>query len=301
MDGVTIANNVAIPNTAGWQSWQTVKVNNLNLTAGQKIMRVTIGETDYINLNFVTFTLVKELKQEPFNNTAHSIPGRIEAEEYDLGGEGLAYHEANTEGNQGNGTFRDDEVDIEVCTDAGGGFNLGYTLTSEWLEYTVEVANTGNYDLDLRLAKDGDGGLFHIEMDEVDITGPIDVPNTGGWQVWETVRLEDVSLTAGEHIMKIVFDTDYTNLNYVEFVDLVTGTSLFSENNIKIFPNPSKMDFNITLNSIEEYKIIDLNGHVIVTDTMNGTGSFGSNLEQGVYILEVKNGGIKKHFKIIKE
>ena len=68
-------------------------------------MRVTIGATDYVNLNYATFTLVKELKQEPFNSTAHTIPGRIEAEEYDLGGEGLAYHEANAEGNQGEATI----------------------------------------------------------------------------------------------------------------------------------------------------------------------------------------------------
>ena len=100
-----------------------------------------------------------------------TIPGRIEAEEYDRGGEGLAYHEANANGNQGGGTFRNDEVDIEVCTDAGGGFNLGYTLTGEWLEYTVNVTTSGIYDLDLRVAKDGDGGLFHIEMDGVNITG----------------------------------------------------------------------------------------------------------------------------------
>ncbi len=57
------------------------------------------------------------IPQSPFNSTAHHIPGRIEAEEYDLGGEGIAYHEANSNGNQGGGTLRNDEVDIEVCTD----------------------------------------------------------------------------------------------------------------------------------------------------------------------------------------
>ncbi len=301
MDGVNIATEVAIPNTGGWQTWQTVKVNNINLKPGEQVMRVAIGAADYINLNYVTFMLVKELKQEPFNGMAHIIPGRIEAEEYDLGGEGVAYHEANSNGNEANGTFRNDAVDIEMCTDTKGGFNLGYTLTNEWVEYTVNVANTSNYELSLRLAKNGNGGLFHIEMDEVDITGPIEVPNTGGWQVWETITLNDISLTAGEHIMKIVFDTDYTNLNYLTFSDLVTATSSFSANNIEIFPNPSKNKFNITPNSIEGYKIFDLNGHLILSDTRYDNASFGSNLEQGVYILEVNNRGIKKHFKIVKE
>ncbi len=268
MDGEAIATDVAIPNTTGWQVWQTVTVDEIVLMPGEKVMRLTIGATDYVNLNYVTFTLEEEFVQEPFNSTAHQIPGKIEAEEYDLGGEGLAYHEANMNGNQGTGTFRDDEVDIEVCTDAGGGFNLGYTLTGEWLEYTVNVANTGNYDLDLRLAKDGDGGLFHIEMDDVDITGPIEVPNTGGWQVWETVKLEDLSLTAGEHIMKIVFDTDYTNLNYIEFKGLVTHVSFLGEDNVFLYPNPTQGVFNLSRNShsdgeVEPINITDVTGKQI--------------------------------------
>ena len=227
--------------------------------------------------------------QSPFNSIAHAIPGKIEAEEYDLGGEGLAFHEANSNGNQGNGTFRNDEVDIEVCTDAGGGFNLGYTLTEEWVEYTVNVANTGNYDIDLRLAKDGDGGLFHIEMDEVDVTGPIEVPNTGGWQVWETVRLENLSLTSGEHIMRIVFDTDYTNLNYVQFVDLVTSTASSMKNELQVYPNPFNNE-GIRINTMSEfnYRITDVSGFEVEKGSGSRSLQAGTNLNQGVYILSVE-------------
>ncbi len=288
MDGVTIANTIAIPNTAGWQSWQTVKVNNLNLSAGQKIMRVTIGEADYINLNYVTFTLVKELKQAPFNNTAHSIPGRIEAEEYDLGGEGLAYHEANTEGNQGNGTFRDDEVDIEVCTDAGVGFNLGYTLTGEWLEYTVNVANSADYDLELRVAKDGDGGLFHIEMDGEDLTGSVSVPNTAGWQSWQTITLNKLNLTAGEHIMRIVFESDYINLNYLEFNGLVTGVYTNNESGIKLFPNPvSDETMQLVVEGTFSYSIYDLTGAEVEQGKGMHQRTIGERLLPGCYIIQI--------------
>ena len=290
MDGVILANNIALPNTAGWQSWQTVKVTNLTLTPGEKIMRVTVGATDYVNLNYVTFVLTKELIQEPFNSTAHTIPGRIEAEEYDLGGEGLAYHETNAEGNQGNGTFRDDEVDIEVCTDAGGGFNLGYTLTGEWLEYTVDVANTGAYDLDLRLAKDGNDGMFHIEMDGEDITGPITVPNTGGWQVWETVTLDKINLTAGEHVMRIVFDSDYTNLNYVEFKGLVTSLSDDESQSVTIYPNPfDNHGFIIKSANDYYYSITDLRGIEVEVGSGKDNYLIGSNLTSGIYLLKIEN------------
>ncbi len=302
MDGEAIATDIAIPNTTGWQVWQTVTVDDIVLMPGEKVMRLTIGATDYVNLNYVTFTLEEEFIQEPFNSTAHQIPGKIEAEEYDLGGEGLAYHEANMNGNQGNGTFRDDEVDIEVCTDAGGGFNLGYTLTGEWLEYTVNVANTGNYDLDLRLAKDGDGGLFHIEMDEVDITGPIAVPNTGGWQVWETVKLEDLSLTAGEHIMKIVFDTDYTNLNYVTFIDLVTGLSTSEALANAVYPNPfGSNGFHIKSTTAFEYEITDLTGLRVEEGYSSNDQSIGVDLSSGTYILTVRNENGAFNHKIVKQ
>ena len=302
MDGEAIATNVAIPNTTGWQVWQTVTVNDIVLLPGEKVMRLTIGATDYVNLNYVTFTLEEEFVQEPFNSTAHQIPGKIEAEEYDLGGEGLAYHEANADGNQGNGTLRDDEVDIEVCTDAGGGFNLGYTLTGEWLEYTVEVANTGNYDLDLRLAKDGDGGLFHIEMDDVDITGPIAVPNTGGWQMWETVRLEDLSLTAGEHIMRIVFDTDYTNLNYVTFIDLVTGLNTSEALANAVYPNPfGSNGFHIKSNGVFEYEITDLSGLRVEEGYSSDDQSIGADLTSGTYILTIRNENGAFNHKIVKQ
>src|SRR5690606_17470561 len=148
-------------------------------------------------------------------------PGRIEAEEYDLGGEGLGYHEANTNGNQGGATFRNDEVDIETTVDADGEYNISYILQDEWLEYSVEVQATGTYDLDVRVASDGAGKTFHIEIDGADVTGPITVPNTGGFQTWATVNVPGISLTEGDHQMRIVFDASYFNLNYVAFNEII--------------------------------------------------------------------------------
>ena len=52
---MVIANNVAIPNTAGWQTWQDVTVTGLQLDAGVQIIRVLVGAPDYLNLNYMTF------------------------------------------------------------------------------------------------------------------------------------------------------------------------------------------------------------------------------------------------------
>jgi hypothetical protein len=78
------------------------------------------------------------------------IPGRLEAEDYKVGGEGVGYHDA-TPGNSG-GQFRSDDVDIEVTTDAGGGYNVGWSDPGEWLAFDVEIAQAGAYDLTARMA-----------------------------------------------------------------------------------------------------------------------------------------------------
>jgi hypothetical protein len=41
----------------------------------------------------------------------------------------------------------------------------------------------------------------------VDRTGLVSVPNTGGWQPWQTVTKTGLSLTAGPHVIRLVFET----------------------------------------------------------------------------------------------
>lgn len=301
MDGDNIAGDLAIPNTLGWQTWQTVIVKNVILKAGKQIMRLTIGETDYVNLNHVSFELTKELIQEPFKGTAHQIPGRIEAEEYDLGGEGLAYHEVNDNGNEGGSTIRNDEVDIEPTQDESGNHNLSYVLNGEWLEYTVDVAASRPYDLDLRIAANGDGKMLHIEIDGVDVTGPVELPNTGGWQTWETLTLSGINLAQGEHVMRIVFDSDYMNLNYVEFRDVVTGINNTGSADVLVYPNPFSTD-GITINKPGgfTYRITDVNGVVLEEGAGNDAKMAGSDLASGIYFLSVEDSNGLFTKKIIK-
>ena len=83
-------------------------------------------------------SVIIEAVQGPYKGKAHSIPGRIEAEEYDLGGEGVAYHEANAIGNEGNAAFRNDQVDIEATADESDTISaIFYRVNGK---YTVDVA-----------------------------------------------------------------------------------------------------------------------------------------------------------------
>lgn len=301
MDGSDIASEISMPNTGGWQTWQTSTVKGISLTPGKKIMRVTIGTTDFVNMNYVTFRLTKELKQEPFNGTAHQVPGRIEAEEYDLGGEGLAYHEINSNGNEGKAAFREDEVDIEETQDIDGAFNVGYILKGEWLEYTVDVAATGNYDLDVRVAADGENKTFHIEMDGVNVTGSINVPNTGGWQTWKTITIKDVSLKGGQQVMRLVFDSDYMNLNYIQFNDVVTSIQAMELHDKVIYPNPfSNEGFQISTQGSFDYTITDITGLQVESGKGNDILVVGAGLIPGIYLVSVMTTTKMINEKVVK-
>jgi hypothetical protein len=156
----------------------------------------------------------------PFGGTRAAVPGTVEAENFDEGGEGVAYHDT-TAGNSG-GQYRQTDVDIETTTDLGGGYSIGYVAAGEWLVYSVNVAASGTYTLQMRVASPYANGTFHVEIDGVNVTGALTMPNTGGWQVWQNVTRTGISLTSGAHQMRVVFDSasllGYVgNLNYLRW------------------------------------------------------------------------------------
>lgn len=151
--------------------------------------------------------------QQAFGGAAWSVPGTIEAEDYDIGGEGVAYHDETT-GNSG-GQYRTDDVDIWMSGGTGANYYTGANSTNEWLAYTINVETSGMYDLDLQVATPNDGRLMHIEVDGIDITGQIDVPNTGSWNQWQTV-MTTVNLDQGEHVMRAVFDLGGLNFDWMD-------------------------------------------------------------------------------------
>jgi hypothetical protein len=116
----------------------------------------------------------------------------------------VAYRDT-TSGNSG-GKYRSTDVDIASTTDTGGGFNIGFTGQGEWLKYTVDVAAAGTYTLRLRYANVGTGAKVHVEVDGNDVTEPLALQDTGGWQVWRDLTTT-ITLPAGTHVVTLSFDT----------------------------------------------------------------------------------------------
>jgi endonuclease/exonuclease/phosphatase family metal-dependent hydrolase len=150
----------------------------------------------------------------PFFGIPASVPGTIQAEDFDEGGEGVAYHDT-TAGNSG-GQYRGTDVDIELC--ASGGYDVGWTAPGEWLNYTVNVAAQGSYTVQLQVAS-VDGALMHVGFNgPSSVWSNVSIPSTGGWQSWATVSIP-VTLGAGVQQLTIMFDAGSANLDYVKVVD----------------------------------------------------------------------------------
>lgn len=174
----------------------------------------------YMDVDYVRVYKATNSPSNPYGGAAWSIPGTIQTENYDTGGEGNAYN-AMTATNPG-GQYRTDGVGIEACTDTGGGYDVSYTLAGEWLQYTVNVTQTGTYDVTTRVASNGQGGTFHYVIDGVTIGPELTIPNTGGWQTWQNATATGISLTAGQHLLLLVMDSDgpggnVGNFNYTNF------------------------------------------------------------------------------------
>jgi len=69
------------------------------------------------------------------------------------------------------------------------------------------VTATRNYTVGVRVANIGSGAKFRIEVDGVDLTGPVPVPNTTGWDTWQTISLAGIPLTQGQHVLRLVMVT----------------------------------------------------------------------------------------------
>ncbi|MES2732841.1 MAG: carbohydrate-binding protein [Bacteroidota bacterium] len=212
MDGTNITGAVGVPNTGGWQSWQTVN-KTVNLTAGQHVMRFFIDAKEF-NTNKFTFTAQGNPQvQMPFPGPNPApIPGVVEAENFDNGGEGVAYHDIE-ETNQG-GVGERSGPDVFACSE--GGLALGWVGTGEWMEYTVNAATAGSYTINARIASVFATGVFHLEWDGNNISNNIAVPNTGDWQTWQSVT-KTVTLTAGQHVLRVFADAGNFNLNKITF------------------------------------------------------------------------------------
>jgi hypothetical protein len=187
----------------------------------------------------------------PWQNKMQLIPGRVECEYYNEGGEGIAYHDSDSINNgsgklnPANGSFlnefrMNEGVDISYTKPHGIDDNpynkvprdmdqlyVGWTKPGEWINYTVKVNRSGNYKVGLMYTANGDG-IISLDIDGKDITGPLKITSTHDdrdtvqWRQWhhwnKSDSLTTINLKGGIHILTLhVVSNGNMNFDYLEF------------------------------------------------------------------------------------
>lgn len=237
----------------------------------------------------------------PYNGTPISIPGKIEMEEYDEGVEGTAYHEVNTtwEPDPADNPLRPgDDVDV-VAT--GSQYSVGYTENTEWMDYTIDVTQAGDYEFTFRIAQQNDGspiGQISIYVDDIKVIDSRSMVYTNDWNTFENVTHNfPIYLGGGNHILRVEFERGSVDVDYISVAESPLG--LLGQTKVgtrKVFPNPASDFINLT-GEVQSISVMNQLGEVLIEGESHNI-NVGS-LPDGVYTIQVD--GEFGAYKFVKE
>ena len=106
-------------------------------------------------------------------------------------------------------------VQTEGTTDAGGGLNVGWIETGDWMAYSnINIPVSGSYRVEYRVASPNATGQLSLDLNGgATILGYVNIPNTGGWQNWTTVS-HTVNINAGTYSFGIYAQSGGWNINW---------------------------------------------------------------------------------------
>ncbi|MCK4880814.1 MAG: carbohydrate-binding protein [Bacteroidales bacterium] len=257
----------------------TFTINTTLRSTDQIIISYTgnqIAATDGTTLNTFSQKLVE-------NRVAiiHSVPGKVEAEDY----------------------FFESGILLENTTDNGGGQNIGYLDKGDYSDYYINVSQPGIYNVDYRTAAYSETGAVKLEIIEpggiASFLHQVSFASTGGWQNWATTR-ERLYLTAGQHHLRMTIMEPLFNMNWFEFSYHSTGLNDRPKEsvNIRVFPNPTEgilfVECNLSDKFNGEILVFDLMGHKVYSKPLYSAGLFRetlqlNNLIPGSYSILVRS------------
>jgi hypothetical protein len=221
VDGGDLAGAIAVPQFTDWDQYDTVSIANVPLSKGRHVLRVAMGSESFMDLQWIA--VIRQVSG-PFGGVAHLLPGRIEAEDYDLGGDKSGYVDTTPGNEQGLAPYRNDDVDIKIS--AEGGYAVGWFAAGEWLAYTAQVQRDGLFAIQARVGSAFPGRTFHLEIDGLDITGPTAVPQVADWDRYQTVTVATVQLRAGPQKLRVVMGLEsFMDLQWIAVVPSPTEAS----------------------------------------------------------------------------
>ncbi len=234
-----------------------------------------ITAVDQGPLEAFTDFAIANLVSEP---TWHVVPGKIEAENYAL----------------------QSGTDTEQTHDTGGGLNVGWIDNGDWMDYAINnTSNDSSFEIIFRVASPNNGGQIEYYLDNERIN-TISVPNTGSWQVWQSV-VENITIGQGKHYLKLVAKNGGFNVNYIDIKKVETGIEVVNNFMIDIYPNPASERITIRSTDFQynRVEVIDAMGKTVmrIATDYEPEFHFPVNLAEGMYFLNLSN---EKEFTLKK-
>lgn len=210
-------------------SWVSDNPEIATVNQNGEIVAVTEGNT---TITYRLGDIVKKItvfvssfsKTSPFKGPhiiSASQPLVLLAANFDFGGEGYAFHDSDDKNSFGENNYRSDNGDLE--SNAVDILNYGelvaVLLADEWLLYTVDVVDAGEYYFDISQAAMYGPALIYLEVDGINVTGEIEVPATGGYfnWTWAPATPPTITLSKGVHKIRLHFVSEGPNLRALRF------------------------------------------------------------------------------------
>ena len=245
--------------------------------------------------------------REPFGGKIVELPGKIEAENFDIPGTGKenkTYNENDSDdhGAETNGgkSYREG-TGVDIYKKATG-YVVGYNQEGEWLEYTVNVKEAGDYTFFAAVASANETSSFNMTIDGNELTGDIAVPKNAGEENYDDYNKvqKNVTLTAGQHILRFTVVGSWMDVDYFTFVkgkdatdpEPIGGTTIFSS---RLEMGSGSMAFSV----------YDVAGNCLGRVEAATKSELGAKTREmvrngGVYIVKPVNGGKSMRFMVTK-
>ena len=204
-------------------------------------------------------------------------------------------------------------VQTEPTTDTGGGLNVGYADTADWMAYSnINFPTSGSYVIEYRVASAVNGARISSDLNAGTIQlGAVNVPNTGGWQNWQTIT-QTVNVNAGTYNFGIYIQSSGVNINWFRITK--SGAALAAKTaspeataegiaSLNVYPNPTAeaLFFSTEVSGANVSIINSEGGATVSTQTVNNNTIDVSGLKNGIYLILVEKDGIKTVRRFIKK
>jgi hypothetical protein len=271
-------------------------------------------------------TPVEPVPRQLFKGSAFEIPGKIEAEDFDISGVGetngvsnVSYNESDIENHGDVKDYRKDTTGVDLYKKATG-IIVGYNSEGDWLEYSVNVKEAGDYTMFAAVAAAGSTSSFQLSLDGKALTDVISVPaakqGEENYDDYNKVSV-NVSLTAGKHILRMTVTGSWFDVDYFTFVkgkDATDPEPIVSEE--PGTDNPSVGDTSKTVigqkvqydpNALQDYFVYDMHG--VNMGVLSAYGFDGAReilrssadvKSSGVYMLRNRFTGEMQNVRIVK-